>query len=147
MDSQTRRIPPSEWEILKATILDLTRQKAHTLKKVMAIMKDKYGFNVRYLPNPASIHLFELTTFISALYNTKSSSVPVDFARTSLWMSGQMHLKLSTNSNLNTRKPGYLSRANQLTSLEFRERDEDTTRRDTGIRIEGCKVIHSHRQC
>jgi hypothetical protein len=90
MDSQTRRIPPSEWEILKPTILDLTRQKAHTHKKVMAIMKDEYGFNARYLQNSTSFHLFELTTFILALHNTKRSSVPGDFARTSLRMSGQI---------------------------------------------------------
>jgi Clr5 domain len=141
MDSQTRRIPPSEWEIWKATILDLTRQKANTRKKVMAIMKEKYDFNARYLHNSASFHLFELTTFISAFHNTNRSSVPGDFARTSLRMSGQMHLKLSTNSNPNTRTPGYLSRANQLTPLGFRNRDDYITRRNTGIRIERCKVI------
>jgi hypothetical protein len=133
MDSQTRRIPPSEWENWKATIMDLTRQKAYTLKKVMAIMKDDHGFNARYLQSPDAIHLFKLTTFISALHNTNPSSVPGGFARTSLQMSGQMHLKLSTNSNLNTRKPGYLSQANKLPTLKFRERDEHTARRNTGI--------------
>jgi hypothetical protein len=34
-----------------------------------------------------------------------------------------------------------------LTSLKFRERGEHTTRRNTGIRIERCKVIHSHIIC
>jgi hypothetical protein len=58
MDSQTRRIPPSEWESLKATILDLTRQKAYTRKEVMAIMKKEHGFQARYLQNSAAFHLF-----------------------------------------------------------------------------------------
>jgi hypothetical protein len=145
MDSQTRRIPPSEWESLKATILDLTRQKAYTRKEVMAIMKKEHGFEARCLQISAVFHLFKLTTFISAPHNTNRSSVPGDFASTSLRMSGHLYLKLSTNSNLNARKPGYLSRANQLISLDIRERDEHTTRRNTGIRIERCKVIHSHR--
>jgi hypothetical protein len=143
MDSQTQRIPPSKWESLKATILDLTRQKAYTRKDVMAIMKKEHGFKARYLQNSATFHLFKLTTFISALHNTKRSFAPGGFARTSLRMSGHLHLKLSTNSNLNARKPGYLFQANQLTSLKFRERDEHTTRRNTGIRIERCKVIDS----
>jgi len=111
MDSQTRRIPPSEWESWKATILDLIRQKAYTYKEVMAIMKDEHGFKARYLHNSADLHLFELTTFISALGNTKRSYAPGDFARTSLWMSGQVYLKLSTSSHLNIRKLGSLSRA------------------------------------
>jgi hypothetical protein len=53
MDSQTPRIPPSEWESLKATIMDLTRQKAYTRKEVMAIMKKDHGFEARYLQNSA----------------------------------------------------------------------------------------------
>jgi hypothetical protein len=46
MDSATRRIPPSEWDLWKTTVLDLAAD--NTIKNVVSIMEDNHGFRARY---------------------------------------------------------------------------------------------------
>lgn len=47
MSSQTRRIPPNQWEERKGDIMNFISQKGYTLKKMKDVMKTEHGFDAR----------------------------------------------------------------------------------------------------
>jgi hypothetical protein len=44
IDEQTRRRTADEWETIKLKVEQLYVKEAHTLKQLMVILKEKYGF-------------------------------------------------------------------------------------------------------
>jgi len=87
MSSQTRRIPPNEWEERKGDILNFISQKGYTLKKMKDVMKTEHGFDARYELVPFT--RLRVDKYL-AYHNTKHSFASGNFARTSLKMNGQL---------------------------------------------------------